>query len=335
VKRWLAFGLICLLVAGALALSQARKAGAPASPDAILHFIADTQRELGRLPFELTRLSDAEEMDLGNQMAAQAGAFGGSAASPEQSEVAAYVERVGRQVAARAHRALPYRFHYTPNPGFANAFALPGGHVYIYQGMLLLMDSEDQLVAVLGHEVGHIDRFHCAERVQIEARTRRLPLGIIFQLAQIPIVIFQAGYSKNQELEADRVGLELAVRANYSPYGGIRLFEKFQQRERRSNAPPSSPQEEAARVAAGTLGGYSRSHPYADERIVEMRHLISQHGWENLMSEKPLAVWSILHPAAQPAAAGQPGGATKPWSSGFPKHSPPQRRSGHLLDLAC
>jgi len=312
VKRWLAFGLMCLAVAGALALSQVRKADAPASPDAVLHFIGGTERELGRLFFEATRLTDAEEIQIGDQMAAQANMFGGAARNAAQNEVAAYVERVGRQVAARAHRQLPYRFHYIPNPGFVNAFALPGGHVYIGAGMIAMMDSEDQLAAVLGHEVGHIDRFHCAERVQLEARTRGLALGVIAQLAQIPIVLFQAGYSKEQELEADRVGLELAVRASYSPYGGIRLFEKFQQREHRTNAPASSPQEEAARIAAGTLGGYFRSHPYADERIVEMHRLISQHGWENLMSEKPLAVWPILHPPAQPAAGGQPAVATKP-----------------------
>jgi predicted Zn-dependent protease len=311
VKRWLAFGFICVVVAGALALSQVQKADAPASPDAVLHFIGGTEREIGRLFFEATRLSDAEEIQIGDQMAAQTDGFR-EARNPAQNEVAAYVERVGRQVAARAHRQLPYRFHYIPDPGFVNAFALPGGHVFIGAGLIALMDTEDQLAAVLGHEVGHIERFHCAERVQIEARTRKLPLGVIAQLAQIPIVLFQAGYSKNQELEADRVGLELAVRATYSPYGGIRLFEKFQQRERRTNAPASSPQEEAARVAAGTLGGYFRSHPYADERIVEMHRLISQHGWENLMSEKPLAVWSILHPNAQPAAPGQPAAATKP-----------------------
>lgn len=311
-KRWLAFGFISLVVAGALALSQARQADAPASPDAVLHFIGGTERELSRIFFEATRLSDAEEIQIGDQMSGQARMSAGVPESPAQNEVAAYVERVGRQVAARAHRQLPYRFHYIPDPSFVNAFALPGGHVYIGAGLLAMMDTEDQLAAVLGHEVGHIDRFHCAERVQIEARTRGIGLGVIGQLAQIPMVLFQAGYSKEQELEADRVGLELAVRASYSPYGAVRLFEKFQQRERRSTAPASSPQEEAARVAAGTLGGYFRSHPYADERLVQMRRLISQHGWETLMSEKPLAVWPILHPAAQPAAAGPPASGSKP-----------------------
>jgi beta-barrel assembly-enhancing protease len=312
VKRWLIFGFVFLLAAGALALSEARKADAPASADAVLFFIADTERELGRLPFALTRLSEAEEIQLGDEMAQRAGFSRSVNGNPSDVQVSNYVERVGRQVAARAQRQIPYRFHYIPDRSFVNAFALPGGHVFIGAGLLALMDSEDQLAAVLGHEVGHIDRFHCAERVQLEARTRRIPMGVVFQLAQIPILVFQAGYSKTQELEADHVGLDLAVRASYSPQGAIRLFEKFQQRESKPGTPASSPEEEAARVAAGAIGGYFRSHPYADERIVEMRRLISQNGWENLMSEKPLVVWPILHPAAQPAAAGQPGAATKP-----------------------
>lgn len=305
-KRWLIFGFVFLLAAGALALSEARKADAPASADAVLFFIADTERELGRLPFALTRLSDAEEIQLGDEMAQSAGLSRGGDGNPTDTQVSSYIVRVGRQVAARAQRQIPYRFHYIPDRSFVNAFALPGGHVFIGAGLLSMMDSEDQLAAVLGHEVAHIDRYHCAERVQIEARTRRIPMGVVFQLAQIPIQIFQAGYSKTQELEADSVGLDLAVRASYSPQGAIRLFEKFQQREGGRAATASSPQEEAARVAAGAIGGYFRSHPYADERIVEMRRLISQNGWENRLSEMPLEVWPVFHPASQPGTFTKP-----------------------------
>jgi predicted Zn-dependent protease len=67
-----------------------------------------------------------------------------------------------------------------------------------------LMDSEDELASVLGHEIEHIDHYHCAERVQLEARARKLRLGALAVLAAIPIEVFQVGYSKAQELEADR-----------------------------------------------------------------------------------------------------------------------------------
>ncbi len=304
-KRWLTFGVVFTLAAGALALSQARRADAPVGPYAILHFIADTERELGRLPFAMTRLSDADEIRLGDEMAPRASVYAAGKPNPGDAEVATYVERVGSLVMARAQRPLPYRFHYLPNRSFVNAFALPGGHVYIGGGLIALMDSEDELAAVLGHEIAHVDLYHCAERVQIEARLRKLPLGVIGELAQLPILIFQAGYSKTQEFEADRVGLELAVRASYSPYGDIRLFEKFQSRTRPA-LPPATPQEEAARVAAGTLEGYFRSHPFPEERIAEIRRLIAQNGWENRTAEKPLAVRDVFHPAVPPNGSNKP-----------------------------
>ena len=71
-----------------------------------------------------------------------------------------------------------------------------------------LMDSEDELAAILGHEIEHIDHYHCAERVQLEVRLRHLPLRGLFEL---PVRLFEAGYSKDQELEADREGTRLAV----------------------------------------------------------------------------------------------------------------------------
>jgi len=92
---------------------------------------------------------------------------------------------------------------------------LPGGHVFAGQGLLSLLKSEDALAAVLGHEVEHIDQKHCAERVQTEAHLRNLgPLG---HLLGLPVAIFEAGYSKDQELRADRNGTVLAVKAGYSP----------------------------------------------------------------------------------------------------------------------
>ena len=303
-KRWAAFAAVCLLAAGALVMSQKRGATADVGPYAILHFIADTEREASRLPFELTRLSDEEETRIGDELA---GGYAGSAARPPGSSDAAveeYVQRVGRIVSGRAHRQLPFRFHYLPDAGFVNAFALPGGHVFIGRGLLAMMDTEDQLAGVLGHETAHIDRYHCAERVQTEAHLRKLQLGVLASVVQIPIVVFQAGYTKNQELEADRVGLELAARANYSPLGMIRLFERFQSAAK-SRGPAATPEEEAARVVFQTMGGYFRSHPYPDERVAEMRRLAAQNEWENRTAERPLAIWALLHPGKKEVATGE------------------------------
>src|SRR6266478_5626460 len=124
-----------------------------------------------------------------------------------------YLTRVGEQVARDAHRRLPYKLHYLPSPYLINAFALPGGHVYVGGGLLSLMDSEDELAAVIGHEIEHIDHYHCADRAQQEQALRKIPLG---GLVALPIEVFEAGYSKDQELEADREGTHLAAQAGYS-----------------------------------------------------------------------------------------------------------------------
>ncbi len=278
-----------LVVAGlalaALLVSEVRREHADVSPRSLLNFIADTQRESTRLPMRVTRLSDAEEIALGDQMASR---YDPRVGPPEHLNDLArqLIQRVGSSLAIRAHRKLPYRFHLIADPELINAFALPGGHIFIGAGMLNMMETEDELAAVLGHEVIHVDRYHCAERVQVEARARNLPLG---GLAALPIQIFQAGYAKTQEFEADHEGVHLAVRAGYSPYGALRMQEKFDGlRERYASVQAGSPQEEAVKVAALALRDYFRSHPLPQERIARIRSLIEQNGWQNLTATKPL-----------------------------------------------
>ena len=70
------------------------------------------------------------------------------------------MSRVGAKLAHNAHRNLPYKFHYLPDDYLVNAFALPGGHIFIGKGLLNLMDTEDELASVLGHEVEHVDLGH-------------------------------------------------------------------------------------------------------------------------------------------------------------------------------
>ena len=287
-KRWLGFATVVLLGVAALWVGERRKAEAPVSPDPVVYFIADAEHEMSRVAATATRLSDEEEIRIGDELAARE-IGGATPLTGDDAVVEAYVQRVGLQVGARAHRQLPYKFHYIPDRYFVNAFALPGGHVFIGAGLIALMDSEDQLAGVLGHEVEHIDHYHCAERVQLEARLRKLNLGIVGALIQIPVEVFQAGYTKDQELEADSEGTRLAAKAGYAPEGTIRLFEKFSKLEREASQPARTPQEEAARVALQTLQGYFRSHPPADERIAYLRRQLPAEIW-NKTAERPLQV---------------------------------------------
>ena len=284
-KRGLAFGLVLLLGVGALLLSERRKAEAPLSPDPILYLIADAERDLSRVPAQATRLSDAEEIRIGDELAKDY-SNDGTTLSEQDRAMQAYVNEVGARVVVHTRRQLPYRFHYLPGRYLVNAFSLPGGHVYIGAGLIALMNSEDELAAVLGHEVEHVEHYHCVERYQVAARTH----GVVGGLVQLPLEIFQAGYSKDQELEADREGTRLAVEAGYSPLGAIQVFEAYQRLRQQEDAQARSPQEEAARMTVETLSGYFRSHPLEADRIEQIRRLIASEHWEDRTNERPLRV---------------------------------------------
>jgi predicted Zn-dependent protease len=289
-KRWIIFAGIVLLGVASVVVSEWRKVDVPASPAALLYLVADTEQELTRMPVSFTRMSDTEEIRIGNQLARFYATREERENTPEVAIVEHYLTRVGSQVARDAHRKLPYKFHYIPGSYFINAFALPGGHVYVGGGLLELMDSEDELAAVVGHEIEHIDHYHCAERVQREQALRRIPLG---GLVALPIEVFEAGYSKDQELEADREGTRLAVEAGYSANGAIRMFETFGRLYEEYQTKAKTPQEELSRVAQQTLQGYFRSHPLPSERIAQVRRLIASEGW-TARPERDLAVAYIF-----------------------------------------
>jgi len=287
-KQWGAFALTFLLLGVALITSQKQRINAPVGPEAVLSLVADTEHELTRLPVTFTRMSDQEEIRIGNELAREYGSVGGYAKEASTTRVVqAYIDRVGRRVSAGAHRKLPYRFHYIFDPDFVNAFALPGGHVFIGDGLIALMDSEDELASVLGHEVEHIDHYDCAERVQTQAAVHKFPLDA---LVMIPVAVFEEGYSKTQELEADREGTRIAVNAGYSPLGAVRLFQTFDQLYQAKTRRAQSPQEELSTLALETLEGYFRSHPLPSERIAQIQKLISDEHWDSKTSEQPLEV---------------------------------------------
>ena len=289
-KRWIILaGIVCLGVASVV-VSERKRVDVPASPSALLYLVADTEQELTRMPVRFTRMSDEEEVRIGNQLARFYAAGQQRENTPEDVVVLRYLTRVGWQLSGHAHRKLPYQFHYIPDPYFINAFALPGGHVYVGAGLLSLMDSEDELAAVMAHELEHIDHYHCAERVQQEQALHKIPFG---GLIALPIEIFEAGYSKDQELEADREGTRLAVEAGYSANGAIRMFETFDRLYKEYQAKASTPQEELSQVALQTLDGYFRSHPLPSERIAQVQKLIASEGWQ-LHAERELEVAYIF-----------------------------------------
>jgi predicted Zn-dependent protease len=296
-KRSVVFLVFFLILGFALAglyWSQRRPKSTPVSANAILNMAADAQRDLSRVPMHLTRLSDEQEIAIGKELSASY-ATRTQKLTPEEEALEKYVRRVGGTVGLHAHRQLPYTFTVLPDHNMINAFSRPGGPVYIGEGMLDLMMSEDELANVLAHEIEHIDHYHCVERVQVEANLKNLNLDVVGALLQIPLDFWEAGYHKDEEFEADREGMYLAVQSGYSPYGAVDTVERFGKLCDEYVIHAQSPDQELSELAIQSLTGYFRSHPLPSERLAQANRLISQQHWEDRKEKKPFRVEYEVH----------------------------------------
>lgn len=279
-RRLIPFALLFALLAAALVQAEKEKVDAPVGANAVLYLVADSQRDLTRMPSAFTRLSDDEEAKFGEQIAGLL--IDGRDLSAGEKEAEAIIQATAARLTPFRNRRLPIRAYYYP--GDFNAFALPGGYVFIGGDLLGAMKTEDQLAAVIAHEIEHIDRYHCAERMQIELALRKIPLGAV---ARLPIDAFTAGYTKGEELEADREGVRLAAKAGYSARGALDVFALLAQREGTSPR-ASTPQGELAHIAQSALTGYFRSHPLAPERIAQVRTMIARDPSLGAPPQRPL-----------------------------------------------
>lgn len=150
-----------------------------------------------------------------------------------------YVQRVGTQLASKSHRQnLIYRFSILDSAQ-VNAFALPGGYIYITRGLLAYLNSEAALAAVLGHEIGHVTARHGVR--QQTAATLKGILGIIItsrtgsriarDATNILTTALVRGYGREQELEADKLGAQYLARAGYSPKAMIDVIRVLKNQE--------------------------------------------------------------------------------------------------------
>ena len=179
---------------------------------------------------QMTLLSEAEELAIGQQQDAEIRREMGVYDDPALQR---YVEDIGQQLARASHRPnLPWSFTIVDSPAI-NAFALPGGYIYLTRGILAYLDDEAELAGVLGHEIGHVTARHAAQ-----AYTRQAQAGIglailsIFVPATAPFSdLSSAGLSvlflrhgREAELEADRLGVEYGSSAGYDPAGVPRFL---------------------------------------------------------------------------------------------------------------
>jgi len=215
-------------------------------------------------------MSESQEIALGRETHPQVLERYGYYDDPE---LQAYVSRIGERLAARSHRQdLVFRFTVVDSSE-VNAFALPGGYVYVTRGILPYFNSEAELAAVLGHEIGHVTARHSV-RQYTAAQVTGLAGAVIASQVGTPgasdvlNVLGTAvvrGYGRQHELEADRLGAEYLARTGYEPENMLDVlgFLKDQQQYARQMA------EEEGRDYQG-YSGLLATHPSNDRRLQEL-----------------------------------------------------------------
>jgi len=185
---------------------------------------ADTNKWTGRK--QHITLEPQEEVALGIRSVPQIKQqYGGL--YPDQ-EIQEFVRSVGQKlVKASIARETPYEYHFylLKDAEIVNAFALPGGQVFITYGMYERLENEDQLAGVLGHEIGHVVGRHSAERIAKENLTQGIINGVLVgsdtggaaQAAAMIGNIINMKYGREDELESDKLGVHIMVDAGYDP----------------------------------------------------------------------------------------------------------------------
>jgi predicted Zn-dependent protease len=187
----------------------------------------------------------------------------------------AYVQQVGERVARHSHRRqLDYRFTVVDSPDI-NAFALPGGYIYIHRGLLAYLNSEAELAAVLGHEVGHVTARHGVQQQSQSSAWNILGqavaigtgVGAAADLTNVLGSAFVRGYGRDMELEADGLGAQYLARSGYDPQAMIEVVKVLKGQE------DFARDQAAKRGQAQPAGGYHGlfdTHPDNDRRLQQV-----------------------------------------------------------------
>ena len=207
----------------------------------------------------LILISDAQEVEIGRQVDAQVRATDTLFAD---SLWQSYLSEVGQKIVAVCDRPdLGYQFHVIESDQI-NAFAIPGGFVYFYTGILQMMDNEAELAAVMAHEISHVVARHSVKTIQAaEGGMQLLDLilgeksqGAAGQVAGIAMSLALTGYGRSNELEADEFGLYYMQKAGYNPHASKTMFTKLAELS-------------GSRGDRGFFENLLASHPETQERI--------------------------------------------------------------------
>ena len=219
-----------------------------------------------------------------------------------------YVQSVGERVAKNSHLAdVDFKFVVLDDES-VNAFTTGGGYVYVHRGLLAYLNSEAELAAVLGHEIGHVTARHPARRqtrgilASVLATGAAIATGnaAVAEMANIGATAWLQGYGRENEMEADRLGLEYATKSGYRPESMVEVFKVFKSQEtfeiNRAREEGREPQ---------IYHGVFSSHPAPDARAIQ-----AAKGAANI-TDQPADGWLENRDAYLEAINGLPYGSSR------------------------
>lgn len=226
---------------------------------------------LAALVLSACAISDEEELQLGEETAAEIGAQMPLITDPV---VHRYINELGASIAGPADtRGLDWKFQIVDSRAI-NAFAVPGGFIYVNRGLIERAESLDELAGVLGHEVAHVTLRHSVEQME-KAQKTNVGVAIVCTLtsvcesglAQVAIgagsQAWFARHSRDDELEADAEGVRYVANAGIDPGGVPRFFSRLLEERQRRPA---------------MVEGWFGTHPLEEDRIENARRLIDELG---------------------------------------------------------
>ncbi|WP_163835951.1 M48 family metalloprotease [Spartinivicinus ruber] len=225
---------------------------------------------------DFVMMSESDEISTGRRHAQQV-----SQQLPiyPDKKLQAYVQRVGQRIASRSHRPnIVYQFTIVDTPDI-NAFALPGGYIYIHRGLMAYLNSEADLAAVLAHEIGHVTARHSVRQHSASFATSVLGqvvaaytgVGMAGDLTNLLGTAVVRGYGREHELEADRLGAEYLANANYNPQAMINVIGVL-----KDQSTFSAKKARAEGREPVSYHGVFATHPRHDERLQQVVNSVPQ-----------------------------------------------------------
>lgn len=218
---------------------------------------------------EFSLMSEAQEIQLGREADQQVRAEMGLYDDPELQR---YVSNIGQRLAKASERPdLPWQFAVVDEPA-VNAFALPGGFIYLTRGIMAFLHTEEQLAGVLGHEIGHVTARHAAQQYT-QATTAGVGLTLLsifvpearpFQgIAENALGLLFLKHGRDDELQADRLGAQYTAKTGWDPSGVAGMLRTLQRLDQASGSRRGVP-------------NFLMTHPAPEDRVERITQYVQQ-----------------------------------------------------------